>query len=769
MSTHLLHESAVGHVTGEAQYIDDLPHPERLLVGRVVCSPHAHARIASFDLTAARAIPGVHAVLSARDIPGENQVGPVVHDEVLLATEEVTFAGQAVFLIAAETEEECRAAARAIRVEYRELDAILDLPAAMAAGALMGPPRRILRGDPDAAIRSAAHRITGELETGAQEHWYLETQVALCIPAEDRRMNVFSSTQHPSETQTLVAEVLGWPRNAVEVEVRRLGGGFGGKETQANHTACWAVVLAHATGRPVKIRLFRDDDMIMTGKRHRFLSRYEAGFDAEGVVQGVAIELNSDGGATTDLSFAILERAMLHADNCYFSPAFSVTGSVWKTNLPSNTAFRGFGGPQGMAVMETIIDRIARTLGRDAAEIRRKNFYRAAPADKTHYGQVVEDDRLAVIFDRILASSAYTQRREAAAAFNAGSEFVKRGIALTPVKFGISFTTTFLNQAGALVHIYTDGTVLVSHGGVEMGQGLSTKIRGIAAAELGIDPEYVRVGATNTAKVPNTSATAASSGADLNGMAVKNAIDAIKVRMTAALAENLSGTAGAAPSAPADLEFADGHITDTRHPGRTISFRDAVRWLYLQRVSLSATGFFSTPGIGWDREAGRGKPFLYYAFGMAVSEVSVDVLTGAHTVERVDILHDAGASLNPAIDRGQVEGGFVQGLGWCTTEEILWDARGTLMTHSPDTYKIPTAGDVPEDLRVALLEGVPNPRAIRNSKAVGEPPFMLALSVWLAIKDALSSITGHRIEPQFSLPATRERIVLEADRLRRLA
>lgn len=769
MSADLLHESAIGHVTGGAVYIDDLPHPEHLLVGKIVCSPHAHARIASYDLAAARAVPGVLAVLSAADIPGANQVGPVVHDEVLLATDEVTFIGQAVFIIAAETEDQCRTAERAIRVAYEPLPAIVDLRSAMATGALLGPPRRIVNGDPVAAIRKAPHRLAGELETGAQEHWYLETQAALCTPGEGPRMNVFSSTQHPSETQALVAEVLGWPRNAVEVEVRRLGGGFGGKETQANHTACWAAVLAHATGRPVKIRLFRDDDMIMTGKRHRFLSHYEAGFDGDGLLLGVTIELNSDGGATTDLSFAILERAMLHADNCYHVPAFSVTGSVWKTNLPSNTAFRGFGGPQGMAVIETIVDRVARELGRDPAEVRRKNFYREAPCATTHYGQVVEDNHLSVIHDRILATSSYRERRAAVAAFNARHEFVKRGIALTPVKFGISFTTTFLNQAGALVHIYTDGSVLVSHGGVEMGQGLYTKIRGIAAVELGIDPALVRVGATNTARVPNTSATAASSGADLNGMAVKNAIDAIKARMADALAGKFSQQAGGEATRPVDLAFAGGMITDGKHPDRSMTFGAAVQWLYLQRISLSAAGFFSPEGIGWDREAGRGRPFLYYAFGIAVSEVTIDLLTGAHTLDRVDILHDVGDSLNPMIDRGQIEGGFVQGMGWVTTEEILWDARGTLLTHSPDTYKIPTAGDVPADLRVALLEGVPNPRVIRNSKAVGEPPFMLALSVWLAIKDALSAIAGHAVEPLFSLPATRERIVLEAERLRTLA
>ncbi len=579
-------------------------------------------------------------------------------------------------------------------------------------------------------------------------------------------MQVFSSTQHPSETHALVAQVLGWPRNAVTVEVRRVGGGFGGKETQANHVACWAALLAFATGRPVKIRLFRDDDMIMTGKRHRFLIRYEAGFDREGMLLGVVLELNSDGGAATDLSFAILERAMLHVDNSYFLPACSVTGCVWKTNLPSNTAFRGFGGPQGMAAIETIMDRIARTVQQDPAEIRRKNFYRASPTDTTHYGQVVENNRLDFIYDRLLGSSDYVRRRLDIEAFNAGHEFQKRGIALTPVKFGISFTTTFLNQAGALVSIYTDGTVLVNHGGVEMGQGLHTKIQGVAAAEFGINPSFVRVNATNTGTIPNTSATAASSGADMNGMAVKNAVDILKGRMVEGLARHFSVLHLGDPTMPGDLRFSDDRIVDSKHPDRMVTFREGVQLLYLQRVSLSAAGFYTTPEIGWDRQKGRGRPFLYYAFGMAVSEVLVDVLTGDHTVVRTDIAHDVGDSLNPGIDIGQVEGGFLQGVGWCTTEEVLWDQHGRLLTHSPDTYKIPTAGDMPPDFRVELLTGVPQPGTIRRSKAVGEPPFMLALSVWLAIKDALSAITDHTVEPEFSLPATRERIVRTAEMLR---
>jgi xanthine dehydrogenase molybdopterin binding subunit len=754
---------------GEALYVDDLPEPERLLAGRVVYSSHAHARIRSFDLSAARAIPGVRAVLSAKDIPGRNQMGPVIKDEPVLASEEVNSIGQAVFLIAAETDEQCREAERHVRIEYEPLEAILTLPEAMAKNSLLGPPRKIERGDAHSAIQNAPLKVRGELETGAQEHWYLETQACLCVPDESDKMHVFSSTQHPSETQALVAEVLGGPRNAVTVEVRRLGGAFGGKETQANHAACWAALLSHATGCPVKIRLFRDDDMIMTGKRHRFLIRYEAGFDHEGVLHGVKLELHSDGGAATDLSFAILERAMLHADNSYFIPACSVTGSVWKTNLPSNTAFRGFGGPQGMVAIETIMDRIARMLQQDPAEIRRRNFYDGhSERSTTHYGQAVEHNRLHLMFDRITASSDYFKRRREIQDFNTQHEFEKRGIALTPVKFGISFTTTHLNQAAALVNIYTDGTVLVHHGGVEMGQGLQTKIQGIAAAELGIDPACVRLGDTNTGTIPNTSATAASSGADMNGMAVKRAVDSLKSRMAEGIARHFSVLHMGDPSAPEDIQFSGGCVIDAKHPERSLSFKECVQILYLQRISLSAAGYYSTPEIGWDRQKGRGRPFLYYAFGMAVSEVLVDLLTGDHTVLRADILHDVGDSLNPGIDIGQVEGGFLQGIGWCTMEQIVWDGQGRLLTHSPDTYKIPTAGDVPLDFRVELLSGVPNPDTIQRSKAVGEPPFMLAFSVWLAIKDALSAVANHAVEPEFSLPATRERILRAAESLRML-
>ncbi len=760
------HESAHGHVTGEAVYLDDIPEPEGLLAGHVVYSPHAHARIASYNLAGARVMPGVAAVLAASDIPGQNQMGPVVRDEPCLAADEVSFVGQGVFLIAAETGRQARDAEQAIVVTYGPLDAVLDLPAAMAGGELLGTPRRIERGNAADGLAAAPHRISGELQTGAQEHWYLETQACLCIPGEGDEMQVYSSTQHPTEVQTLVAEVLGIPRNAVVVDVRRLGGGFGGKETQANHVACWAALLARATGRPVKIRLFRDDDMIMTGKRHRFLMQYEAGFDDEGMLQAVTLDLNSDGGAATDLSSAILERAMLHVDNAYFVPHLAVTGRVWKTNLPSNTAFRGFGAPQGMAAIETILDRIARILGRDAADIRRTNFYSSPDRSVTHYDQEVEQNHLPMMFDRLMESSGYRERRRLIREFNAAHEFEKRGLALTPVKFGISFTTTFLNQAAALVHIYTDGTVLVNHGGVEMGQGLHTKIRDIAARELGIDRSQVRVAPTNTARVPNTSATAASAGADMNGQAVKNAIDTLKSRIAQGMSELFGERHPGDGPAAQDIRFENGSVVDSRHPERGVPLREAVSELHRKRISLSATGFYRTPDIGWDREKGKGRPFYYYAFGMAVSEVVLDTLTGEHTLLRVDILHDAGEPLHPGIDRGQVEGGFVQGLGWCTTEEILWDNAGNLMTHSPDTYKLPTAGDVPVDFRVALLEGVPGEGTIRGSKATGEPPFMLALSVWLALKDAVSAVDDHRREPPFSLPATGEVLLQAAESLR---
>jgi len=761
------HESAAKHVTGEAVYIDDMLVNEQLLVGKVVYSPHAHARIVSFDLEEARNTPGVHAVLSYRDIPGHNQMGPVVKDEVCLAEHEVVCVGQAVVLIAAETDEQCREAERKIKVQYEVLEPILTIEQAISAASLLGPPANMKRGEPDSSIRTSPHTIKGELHTGAQEHWYLESQVCLCVPGEHKEMNVFSSTQHPSETQSLIAEVLGVGKNEVVVEVRRMGGAFGGKETQGNHTACWAALLCNATNRPVKIRLFRDDDMIMTGKRHRFLSNYEVGYDDEGRILAANFDLHSDGGCATDLSFAIMQRAMLHVDNAYYIPDCSVSGTVYKTNLPSNTAFRGFGGPQGMAVIEQVIDRIARALHKDPAEVRHTNFYGMKDRNVTHYGQEVENNRLFMMYDQIMKSSEYLQRCKAIAAFNQESEFFKKGIALTPVKFGISFTTSFLNQAGALVLIYKDGTILVNHGGTEMGQGLHTKMQQVAASEFGVSLDRVKVNATNTSKVPNTSATAASAGADLNGMAVKNAVDILKGRIAENLAQYWNERDRLVTTRRDDIVFENNTITDSHYPKRNISFADAIPLLYLRQVQLSASGFYKTPNIGWDKDKGWGKPFHYFAFGMAVTEVNLDILTGHHNIIRTDILHDVGDSLNAGIDIGQVEGGYIQGLGWVTTEEVKWDGEGNLMTHSPDTYKIPGVQDIPKDFRTELLQNAPNPNTIRRSKAVAEPPLMLALSAWLAIKDAVSAVGNHELEPEFSLPATNEVILLSIEDLKR--
>ncbi len=768
MHQQIPHESAELHVTGEALYIDDIPSSPSTLAGRVVYSPFAHARIVSFDLTKAKDAPGVVAVLSARDIPGHNEMGPVVKDEPCLAHDKVTFVGQAVFLVAARTDAECRAAEKLIEVKYEPLEPILGIDEAIAANTILGPERIMRRGDVKSALRSAPNVLQGELRTGAAEHWYLETQASLCVPVEGAEIAVYCGSQNPSETQTLVAEVLGVKKKDVLVEVRRIGGAFGGKETQGNHVACWSALLARATRCPVKIRLFRDDDMIMTGKRHRFLTRYEVGFDDNGTLLAVRIELNSDAGAATDLSFAIMERAMFHCDNAYYVPHMTVVARVWKTNLPSNTAFRGFGGPQGMAAMETIIDRVARFLHRDAAEIRKANFYGLEANNVTHYGQAVENNRLHLMFDQLMQSSEYAIRRKAVAEYNASHEFYKKGIALTPVKFGISFTTTFLNQAGALVNIYNDGTVLVNHGGVEMGQGLHTKIQQIAAAELGISIGRVGVNATNTSKVPNTSPTAASSGTDMNGAAVKNAIDILKGRIAEGIASLFNEKGPTIITSPVDIRFEHDAIFDVKHPERRIGFAEAMPQMVLRRISLSSTGYFRTPGVGWDKAKGVGTPFRYYAFGMAVSEVLVDTLTGAVTLLRTDILHDAGDSVNPAIDIGQIEGGYIQGVGWCTIEEIKWDHEGNLMTHSPDTYKIPTARDIPVEFRVKLLENAANPNAIHGSKTVAEPPLMLGLATWLAIKDAVSAVGSHEIEPDFSLPATNEVILLSIEKLRGL-
>jgi xanthine dehydrogenase large subunit len=758
----LLHESGLRHTTGEARYVDDLPPPPGLLVAQVVPSPHAHARLRGLDTKRARAVPGVVAVLTAADVPGENNCGPVVHDEEVLAKDTVHFLGQAVALVVGETYEACRAGVAAVQADYEVLPAILTLDEAIAQRSWLCDEQKLERGDVDAALASADIRLTGEFRTGGQEHFYLETQCTLAIPEEGQALSLFSSTQHPSEVQALVAHFLGWQRNQVTVTVPRLGGGFGGKETQAAPFACMAALAALKTGRPVKVWLNRDQDMLWTGKRHPFLTRYEAGFTRDGRLVGLAAELFADGGFSTDLSPAVLARALFHVDNAYFLPAVRVTGRVARTNLASNTAFRGFGGPQGMAVIEHVMSRAAERLGVDPVELRRKNFYGPAPRNLTPYWQEVKDFRLPRIFDELLASSDYARRLAEVDAFNARHRWQKRGLGLTPVKFGISFTTSHLNQAGALAVLYADGSLQLNHGGTEMGQGLHTKMLAIAAHELGLQPERVRVMPTATDKVPNTSATAASSGSDLNGQAVKAACETLRERLRPVAARLLG-----VPSASAgDILFAGGRVFLASRPELALPFEKVTAEAHRQQVPLSATGFYRTPDIHFDKATGRGKPFHYFAYGAAVSEVEVSGLTGEHRLRRVDILHDAGASLVPTIDRGQVEGAFLQGWGWLTIEELVWDEKGFLRTHSPDTYKIPSCGDAPLEFRVALLENAAQDGVIHGSKAVGEPPFMLALSALAALRSAVAAFGPKGREVELSIPATPEAVLFAIERQR---
>lgn len=761
---NLAHESAIHHVTGEAVFIND-QMVANMLTGKVVFSTLPHAEITSFDLTEARKVPGVHAILSAKDIPGENQMGPVIHDEFCLADKEVYCIGQAVFLIAAENVEAAHEAEKKIWINYRPLEAILTLEEAIGKQSFFAPERKIECGEVEKTFVASEFALKGELETGGQEHWYLETQTALCVPGEGNEMYVYGSTQHPSETQAIVSEVLGVQRNEVTVEVRRMGGAFGGKETQGNHVAAWAALLAKATRRPVKIHLHREDDQMITGKRHPFLSVYRAGFSGNGKINVADIRLFANGGCSTDLSWAIMERAMFHTDNAYYIPNFRVRGRVCRTHLPSNTAFRGFGGPQGMAVIETIMDRIARFLKKDPAEVRKINLYDENNGTLTPYGEEVKNNHLPEMFTSILVSSDYLRRRDAVREFNNSNEFFKRGIALTPVKFGISFTTGFLNQAGALVNIYQDGTVLVNHGGTEMGQGLFTKIKQIAANELGISAQRIKVNATNTSKVPNTSATAASSGSDLNGMAVKGAIQTIKKRLSD-FAGLYFGSKFPGLVVPASgFIFSGDNISAGKYK---VPFTELVQQAYFAQVSLSSTGYYRTPGIWFDRDEGKGNPFYYYAFGMSVSEVLLDVLTGHVKLLRTDILQDVGNSVASEIDMGQVHGGFMQGVGWCMLEELKRDENGNLLNRSPDTYKIPGIRNIPEDFRITLLPDASHPLTIQGSKAVGEPPFMHCFSVWLAIKDAISAVKNHQKEPCFRIPATNEFILESIEGIKKL-
>lgn len=761
----IVHESAEFHVTGEAKYIDDFLTNEITLNGYIYKSPYAYAKLKSFDLSEAKQVKGVHAVLSHKDIPGINNVGPIIHDEKALPDEEVVFKGQVVFLVAAENQKAGLEALSKIKVEFEELKPVLTIEEAIEKDELLHPARKIERGNIEEGFKNSVHIIEGELKTGNQEHWYLETQISLAVPSEGAEMKVYSSTQNPMETQLLVAEVLGRPIHEIEVEMRRMGGAFGGKEAMGNHIAVWAALLANATKRPVKLRLERDDDQIITGKRHPYLSKYKAGFDAEGKILAYYVELNANAGCATDLTMSILERAMLHAENSYYIPNVKIMGYARKTNTVSNTAYRGFGGPQGIAVIEIVMDKIARKLKKDANEIRYKNFFGIDEKNITPYGQKVENNRLFMIWEQLQKTSEYQERRKAVDKFNSENKFYKKGLAITPVKFGISFTSSFLNQAGALVNVYIDGTVLVNHGGTEMGQGLNTKMMQVAALEFGIEHKNVKVNATSTSKVPNSSPTAASSGTDMNGMAVKIACEKIKYRIAEVIATEFNKKDKSKKTLKEDIIFENNFIIDKKNPERKIEFAKAIPIVRFNRVSLSATGFYKTPGVDFDREKGTGNPFFYFAFGMSVSEIKLDILTGRIEFLRADILHDVGKSINKNIDIGQIEGAFIQGVGWVTTEECKWDDKGTLLNHSPDTYKIPSVQDIPKDFRVEILENAPNPNTIRQSKAVGEPPFMHALSTWLAIKDAISAVKNHQIEPHFEIPATNENILLWIDEM----
>ena len=748
------HESAALHVSGEARYTDDLPELRGTLHAALGLSPVAHGRLLGVDREALMALPGVVAVLTAEDIPGENNCGPLLHDDPLLAQGTLSYLGQPVFaVIATDRHLARRAAAQAARViRHEALPAVLTAREAHAAGQYVVPPMHLQRGDAAAALAAAPLRWQGEWSVGGQEQFYLEGQISYALPQEDHGLLLHCSTQHPSEMQQLVAHTLGWESHRVQVTCRRMGGGFGGKESQSALFACVAALAADRLQRPVKLRLDRDDDFLITGRRHGFDYRWDVGFDAEGRLLAAEVDLIANCGHSADLSAPVMTRALCHFDNAYWLPHVALHGFCARTNTQSNTAFRGFGGPQGALAMEVILDGIARRLGLDPALVRQRNFYTdEGDRNVTPYGQVVENNLMQPLSTQLLQDCDYAHRRAEIAAFNATSPVLKRGLAFTPLKFGISFNVVHLNQAGALVHVYTDGSVLVNHGGTEMGQGLNTKVAQVVAQTLGLPLAAVRASATDTSKVANTSATAASTGADLNGKAAQDAARRIRDRLAPLAAELLA--------APADaLHWADGHVRVAGRPEAALPFGQLVQQAYLRRIQLWSEGFYATPGLHWNRQTLQGRPFYYFAFGAAVAEVLVDTLTGEYSVLRADALHDVGQSLNPALDIGQVEGAFVQGQGWLTTEELRWHPQtGKLLTHAPSTYKIPTANDMPLDFRVHLF-GRPNAAdSIHRSKAVGEPPLLLPFAVLLALQDAVASVRPEA--PPLQAPATAERVL----------
>lgn len=753
----LTHESATLHVTGRAAYVDDLPELQGTLHAALGLSPVAHGRLLGIDVAALKALPGVVAVFTAQDIPGPNDCGPIVHDDPILAEGSLRYLGQPVFAVVATTREAARrAAAQAARViQLEALPAQFSLRAAHAAGEHVVPPMQLQRSASGAGVPSAMaqapHRLSGQFSLGGQEQFYLEGQISYAAPQDDGGLKIWCSTQHPSEMQALVAHALHWPQHRVQVECRRMGGGFGGKESQSALFACVAGLAAAKLNRPVKLRPDRDDDMLITGRRHGFEFDWAVGFDEAGRIKALDVTLLGHAGHSADLSPPVMTRALCHIDNAYWLPEVSLLGALPRTHTQSNTAFRGFGGPQGALITEVIIDHIARHLQLDPLAVRQANWYGHTERNTTPYGQTVVDNVMPALAAELVEHSHYAQRRADIARFNAESPVLKKGLALTPVKFGISFNVNHFNQAGALVHVYTDGTVLVNHGGCEMGQGLHTKVAQVVAHELGLAMSEVRITATDTSKVANTSATAASTGADLNGKAAQDAARKIRDRLAAMVA----ATWGCAAT---DIGFRQGELHGPA--GQRLSFKDAVAQAYLARVQLWADGFYATPGLHWDRQTLNGRPFYYFAYGAAVSEVLLDTLTGEWKLLRADLLHDVGQSLNPALDIGQIEGAFVQGMGWLTTEELVWHPQsGKLLTHAPSTYKIPTANDVPEALHTRLFANRNVEDTIHRSKAVGEPPLLLAFSVFLALRDAVAACGAPGCQPPLSAPATPEALL----------
>ncbi len=748
------HDSALKHVSGEAAYIDDLPKPRDLQEAVLVLSPYPHAKIISINYSKALIMPGVSGVATATDINGQNDIAPVFSGEPLLADTLVEYAGQPIAAVSAETYDQALAASKKIEIEFEVLQPVLSIEEAWEKESFTFDPLKITFGRPLQAIAEAPKVLEGHISCGGQDHFYLETQIAMAVPGEGQDITVYSSTQHPTDAQIGISRVLNIPQHCVVIEVRRMGGAFGGKESQSTIIAALSALLARKVKKPVKLRLRRDQDMLMTGKRHDFLIKYKVGFLQNGRILGLVIDLAMRSGNVADLSSGVLTRAMCHVDNTYFLENALIRGWPCKTNTVSNTAFRGFGGPQGMLAIETVLEHIAVELQKDIGAVRSANWYKKTVRNTTPYKQVVKDNIVPELVAELSQKANLIQRQKEIDEYNKENQILKKGIALMPVKFGISFNAPMLNQAGALVHVYTDGTVDVNHGGTEMGQGLFTKIAQVVCSVFEIDISKIRVSATRTDKVPNTAPTAASAGSDLNGMAAFEAAQKIKARIARVVAENC-GTSSS------DIKFLNGRIYAKNE---SISFSEAAQLTWNERVSLSATGYYKTPKIHWDTKTMTGNPFYYFTYGACISEVAIDTLTGESRTLSADILQDTGNSLNPAIDLGQIEGGFVQGAGWLTMEELFWNSKGTLLTKGPSTYKIPGSRDVPPQLNVHTLKNKPNSApTIFRSKAIGEPPLMLAISVWLALRDAISRVGNYECLPQLEAPATPEAILNALD------